>query len=418
MSFCVDVPETKSDTERLSQNPSLRFCRRGFAIMFAVIIGTIMLILAVALYSFVGQQHTGIQNIVNGEIAHFLAEAGINGSIGTVREAIARSLESSASSARLREILLKPGDFDDVCIDNILGDAWNKDLKNFAAEVDKEAQIRVEVWLRDFSAAETDPAFWADPVARNGDLVIESTGSYKGAKRTIAIRRKIQVGSIVPGFAGKFTCYVVDAAKNGEGAFNLIRNDYRGMITDGPRPITFYNHALADSAIEPGNAADIAREETDNEIWKKRGWIWLGGRRIRLNLCSGAGDLGEIFHFYDVSNANVFAPVKFVTPLNSLPSSFASPMVLPWDKSADSIRQVGYTFGHGFVLDGFHDRSSRKESDAMFEGGILSDGEKNHYSSKSSIMHLFGDARKGHQSRTKVFGQVYLAFPRFCEFEV
>ncbi|PKL42350.1 MAG: hypothetical protein CVV41_14515 [Candidatus Riflebacteria bacterium HGW-Riflebacteria-1] len=399
-------------------NKSIAANKSGFAIMFAVIIGTVMLILAVSLYTFVGHQHSGIQSIVNGEIAHFLAEAGINSSIGSVREAVAKMLANASGNPRLNEILRKPGEISDVCIDDMLDTSWNKDLKEFAREIDKEAAIEVNVWLRDFRASETETSSWADPVAKDGYLVIESTGTFKGTKRVILIKRRVRVGSVVPAWLSKFSLYVGDAAKSGEGSFNLIRNDYRGMITDGPKPLIVYNHATPDAAFEAGNISDIIREEADPTVWQRRGWLWMGGRRSRLNLCSGAGDLGEIFHFYDVSNPNIFSPVKFTTPVSALPESFAASMVLPWDKSSSSVRQVSYRFGHSFVLDGFHDRSSRKDTDAMYEGNILSSGEKSTFTSKSSILHLYGDARKGYQSRTRVFGQVYAAFPRYANLEV
>ena len=219
--------------------PSLR--TRGFAIMIALIIGTVLLILAVSLYSFVGHQHNGMQTIVNGEVAHFLAEAGINSSIGAVRASIARSFAGDGGK-RLSELLLKPGVFADVCINDMLDPTWNKDLETFAREVDKEASIRVDVWLRDFEFAETDVSVWADPVARQGFLVIEATGGFKNSKRKIAIKRRVSVASILPGVLAKFTAFVSDAARRNEDSFNLIRNDYRGMITDGPRPLMFYNH--------------------------------------------------------------------------------------------------------------------------------------------------------------------------------
>lgn len=401
-----------------NKNSGCNYQRRGFAIMFAVIIGTVMLVLAAALYTFVGQQHTGIQSIVNGEVAHFLAEAGINSCIGTVRQSLDQSLSDGSSSDKIRKLLLQPGEFEDVCINDLLDAGWNSDLQKFAREVDKDADVRVDVWLKDFSRSETSPGSWNDPVSRKGFLTIESTGSFKSAKRVIVVRREVSVASNIPGFAGKFTLFVSDGARSGEGAFNLIRNDYRGMITDGPRPIIFYNHNIPDNPLEPGNMGDILKDEKSPAAWENRGWIYIGGRRVRLNLCSGAGDLGEIFHFYDVSNANVFSPVKFLTPAAALPQAFSAPLSLPWDKSSSSVRQVSYRFGHSFVLDGFHDKSSRRETDAMYEGNILATGEKNHYSSKSSILHLYGEARKGYQSRTKVFGQVYSAFPRFASLDV
>ncbi|HPT45497.1 MAG TPA: hypothetical protein PLM07_06325, partial [Candidatus Rifleibacterium sp.] len=75
-----------------NQSEKIAAGSRGFAIMIALVIGTVLLVLAVSLYSFVGHQHSGMQTIVNGEVAHFLAEAGINSSIGTVRASIARNL--------------------------------------------------------------------------------------------------------------------------------------------------------------------------------------------------------------------------------------------------------------------------------------------------------------------------------------
>lgn len=386
--------------------------------MFAVIIGTVMLILAVSLYSFVGHQHTGIQNIVNGEIAHFLAEAGINSSIGSVRKAVADIMSGNSGNQQLNNILLKPGELKDVCINDMLDASWNRDLEEFSREIDKDASIEVDVWLRDFKASENEPGSWADPIGKNGYLVIESTGTFKGASRVILIKRQVRVANITPAWLGKFSLFIDNAARSGEGSFNLIRNDYRGMITDEPKPLIVYNHATPDAPFEAGNISDILRAEVAADVWQDRGWIWMGGRRCRLNLCSGAGDLGEIFHFYDVSNPNVFSPIKFITAEAALPDAFSSALLIPWDKSSSSVRQAGYRFGHSFVLDGFHDRSNRKEGDAMYEGNILSSAEKNIYSSKSSILHLYGDARKGYQSRTRIFGQVHAAFPRYANLEV
>ncbi len=386
--------------------------------MFALIIGTVMLILAVSLFSFAGQQHTGVQNIVNGEISHFLAEAGINSCIGTVREAIAADFTASAKS-KLRELLLKPGEIEDVCINDLLDDTWNVELKQFAREVDeKEAAIRVEVWLRDFHLSETNAGHWHDPVSKEGWLTIESRGNFKNSERTLTVKRKLKVASVLPGPLSKFTLFVSNASRNGEASFNLIRNDYRGTVSDGAKPLVCYNHATPETPLQSEDFGEILKQEKAADIWKSRGWIYLGPGRVRLNLTSGAGELGEIFHFYDVSNSFQFTPIKFLTPLNSLPEKLRGSLQTPWDLSSQAVRSVSYGFSHSFVLDGFHDRSNRRETDAMYEGNILSEGEKQRYTSKSSILHLFGDARKGFQSRTLVLGPVVAAFPRFASLEV
>jgi hypothetical protein len=228
----------------------------------------------------------------------------------------------------------------------------------------------------------------------------------------------LKVASALPGPLSKFTLYVKNASRNGENSFNLIRNDYRGTITDGPKPLICYNHETPETPFTNTSLGEIFKEEKNAQIWQKRGWIYMGSDKIRLNLCSGAGELGEIFHFYDVSNSFDFEPVKFVTPKSALPSKMQSTVQIPWDLSNQSVRTVQYQFEHSFVLDGFHDRSNRKETNAMYEGNILSEGEKSYYSSRSSILHLFGDARKGYQSRTRIFGPVVAAFPRFASLKV
>ncbi len=392
---------------------------RGFTIMIALIIGTILLLLSVVLYTFVSRQYTGMHIIVNGEIAHFLAETGINTTIGTIRESIGNNFSRGASNFdKLREILLTNKNIDNLCINHLLDPSWNKDLVTFSKEVDKTASIEVNVYLRDFKQTEKNPNLWCDPKAVDGWLVIESSGSYKGSQRKIIIKRGISVFNMVPGVMSKFTLYLNDSIKKNENDYNIIRNDYKGMITDGPKPIILYNHATPEYSIESANIVDIVKEEKDPEIWKKRGWIWLKGNKTRLNLCSGAGDLGEIFQFYDVSNPNVFSPVKFSTEVQNLPASFFNSINIPWDKSNEAVKTTPYRFWHNFVLDSFHDRSNRMQSEAMYEGLVLSDNERRHYGSKSSILHLFGDARKGYQSRTRVIGPVYSAFVRFANLEV
>lgn len=387
--------------------------------MIALIVGTVILVLSVTLYSFMSHQYTGMQTIVNGEIAHFLAETGINTCIGNLRQSISENLgKNGKNSEKLRELLLGSKSLDDICINNLLGDSWNEDLKKFSAEVDKTASIEVNVFLRKFRLTETDKKLWADPKAAKGLIVVEATGKYRGSRRKIMINREVSIVNMVPGVMSKFSLFLEDAAKNDENYFNIIRNDYNGMITDGPKPLMVYNHSTPEYSIESGNIADIIKEEKDPDIWKKRGWVCLKGDKTRLNLCSGAGDFGEIYHFYDVSKPNSFSPVKFSTPYNTLPETFFKPMTLPWDKVAETIKLTPYRFWHSFILDCFHDRSSRKESEAMYEGAILSYAEKRKYGSKSSVLHLYGDARKGYQSRTRIIGNVFSAFVRFANLEV
>ena len=389
---------------------------RGFTIMIALAIGTVLLLLSITLYTFVSRQYVGMHVIVNGEIAHFLAETGINTTIGNIRQSISNNFNSNTD--KLKNILLSSKPVKNLCINNLLGDDWNNDLKTFSKEVDKTASIEVNVYLRDFKQTELNPSLWHDPRAVDGWLVIESVGEYKKIQRKIIIKRGISLFNMVPGVMSKFTLYLKDSTKENENEYNLIRNDYKGLVTDGPQPLIVYNHATPEYKIESANITDILNEEKDPEVWQNRGWIWLKGNITRLNLCSGTGYFGEIFHFYDVSNTNNFQPVRFASQFQNLPESFFRSFTLPWDRSNITIKNTPYRFWHSFILDSFHDKSSRMQIEAMYEGQILSNDERLHYGAKSSVLHLFGDSRKGYQSRTRVIGPVYSAFARFANLEV
>ncbi|NLI77638.1 MAG: hypothetical protein GX442_14520 [Candidatus Riflebacteria bacterium] len=387
--------------------------------MLVLAIGAVMLLLGVTLFQFVGQQNETIHVLAFGEVAHLLAEAGISSSIRAIREALVAAGLGAGEPGPLQKILLQPNPLADTSLMPHLDDSWNRDLKAFAAEVDKSAGIRVEVWLRGFEATETDPARWADPLAKTGWLSIEATGQYKGVSRTLTVRREIRVGSILPPLTPKFTLHLKDANRGQEGRFNVIRNDYQSNITDGPRPIVCLNHATPDSPLEARSVGEVLSGEAAETVWQDRGWIYLGGGKVRLNITSGAGSFGEIFQVYDVSNPNTFQPIRFKSPPSLVPAVFANPVNLHWDRvDLNPVRQVQYSFEHSFVFEGFHDKSSKKDTDAMYEGDILSPADRSTYTSRSNLLHLYGEARKGYQSRTRVLGRVVAAFPRFSLLQV
>jgi hypothetical protein len=387
--------------------------------MVVLAIGVVLLVLGTTLLHFVGQQNVQIHQLAFSEVAHFLAEAGLSASMRGVRDALVQSgLAGGTPPGPVIDLLLKPTPLPDTSLMSLVQDSWNNDLKDFAAETDSSARIKVEVWFRDFKQTETDPALWVDPVAKEGWLSIESTGEFKGMRRTIRVRRRVKVGGILPPLTSRFTLYVRDAARGDAGRFNLVRNDRGGSVIDLPRPLVIQNHSTPEAPIEPRSMAEIMTEEKDPQAFQRRGWVWLGGGPVRLHLSAGAGERGEYFQFYEVSNPHTFQPLKFRTPTDQLPAPFHGPVTCFWDKLDEQPRQAPYRFGHLFVLEGFHDRSSRQETDAMYEGDILSSEDKSLFGSRSSLLRLYGEPRPGFQSRTKVFGRVMAAFPRFSMLDI
>lgn len=390
----------------------------GFIMMLVIIVGIVLLILTLTLHNFIAQQFLNTHILAYGEIAHFLAEAGINASIRSVRETLTRESLLNGENRALVELLIKPAPIDDISLLPYLNDTWNEDLKRFSSELDTDADIHIDVRLRDFRQTETDSSIWCDPSAKHGYISIESTGKYKNSSRTIKVVREIRSGNILSPLVSKFTFHVSDAAGGNEDRFNLIRNDHGGNTTDGPKPFIFLNHSTPESQLEPRTIGEILSDEADPNVFTTRGWIWLGGGKIRLNITSGAGSMGEIFHIYDVANSNSFRPIRFKTPPDATLDSFTEPLSLYWDRLDIRERRLPYRFNHGFIIEGFHDTSSRKQTEAMYEGNILSTYEKSRYGSKSSILHLYGEARKGYQSRTKVLGKVDAAVIRYANLEI
>lgn len=393
----------------------------GVVLPLVLISGGVLLTLGLTLYNFVSQQNSNIHLLASAEVAHFLAEAGISSCVRTVRETLSRA--NLTANPQVAGLLLQGRPLPDTSLMSYLKDTWNEDLKGFAREVDSTAGIKVEVWLREFKQTETAPESWVDPSAKTGWLSIESTGEYRGMRRTLSVKRQVWVGSILPPVVSKFTLHVGQASRGNEGSYNIIRNDYAGNITDGPLPIICYNHGTPDTffPFEGRPLSAILNEEKNPQIYQQRGWIWLGGGKVRLNLTSGAGALGEIFHFFEILSNSTFQAIKFITLTAKLPPPFRSPQSLPWDIKPDDPNPpwYSYTFGHHFVLEGFHDKSDRKAQNAMYEGDILSvAAELPRYGAKSSMLHLYGTSNKGYQSRTKVLGNVSLAFPRFAGLDI
>ncbi|MBF0405938.1 MAG: hypothetical protein HQM10_01185 [Candidatus Riflebacteria bacterium] len=393
----------------------MTLCKKsGFVLMLVLAITAVLLLLGITMHFFVSQQTVSLSILVNSEIAHFLAESGISFSSRSVREAIKNS------SGGIRSLLEKPSNISDTCLTSTLKDTWNDDLTKFAAEIDPTASIKVDVWLRKFTQTETNSAQWVDPGAKTGFLVIESTGQYRGMQRKISVSRKVTVASCLPPVYCRFSLHAKDAGRDDPNRFNLLYNDYDGINSD-PRPFVVYNHDLPDSSIEPKPMAQILSEEKDENIYKKRAWIYLGRSPLRLHLTSGPGRYGEIFHFYDVANPNTFQAVKFKKQQSQIPPVFGTPFPWYWDRPdlqpGQPVRTVNYLFDYSYIIAGFHDKSGTAQTNAMYLGGILN-SEKSRFGSRSSILHLYGDAEKGRQSRAKVLGKVNLAFPRYAYIDI
>ena len=384
--------------------------KHGFILLHVLVVGSLLLFLGLVFFFFANRQHANIHIQANTEMAHFLAESGLNVTTAALRGNEFSILKSLFSQSSLPST---------IPLNPLFPKSWSLQLNQLAKEADPTASLQVKAWIHDLIQTETDPTLWQDPTAFNGWLSVESRGEYRGFQRTLTVRKKVTCGSALPPVTSKFTLHLQDAHQGKDGSQNTVRNDLQGTLLKGPRPIVCFNHNTPDNPIEPRAASASAGDASPPDAFAERGWIWLGGKRVRLNLAAGTGNFGELFHFSHDQTGNTPVAISFKLSADLLPRAFSSPLSLYWDRvDIDPMREVQYRLGQEFVLQGFYDKSDVPGLEAMFDNGVLSHDERTRYGVKSSAYRLFGDARPGYRSRTRVLGNVFAAFPLFSNLEV
>lgn len=388
--------------------------KAGFTLIYVLSIGVTLLILGTVLFKLVGRHQEEIRHVADAQSAHYLAEAGIGFAICEVRKSFEEG--NTAGLSPLAKTIIENPSVPETSIVPLFDPSWNYRLAACAAEVDPSASLEVDAWFTGFQAAETDPAVWNDPVSCRGSLAIRATGSCKGVSRTVEVRRPVFAGSLLPPVTTKFTLRAHSAAQGQPERYNTLSNDYDGRHVEGDRPLMLYHHPLPDDTLAP----QVPKEgEEPANVFESRGWVWLGGGQVRLHLTSGALDAGELFQLYAIPEPGKPKVIRFTTPPSLLPPAFSQARGFPWDRPDGAPERVTeYAFGHDFLLDGFHDRSTSLEHNAMYEGDLISPDQIAKYGAKSSSLHLFGDCRKGFQSRTKVIGNVSTAILRLGRLDV
>ena len=389
--------------------------KRGFFLALVLVICAVIITLAVSLNYLASQNKSLVTHTLHSQIAFINAKCGVEVAKKNFDEII--ETLNSGTSTKFKDILISESSIPDQSILGLVDNKIQEDLDLLNDDLEG-AKISVDIRLEGFKFTEIDPKIWADPYAKEGWLVVRSTGTHRKATRTLVISQKVTISSILPAHFSKFTLMVdhVDTAK-----INCIQNDYMfDYSCNSILPITAYNHPSPEfSLFQPGETAST------RDLFKDRGWIYIGGNKVRFNICSGTGTWGEIFFFYNYNYPADYMPIKFNAEFSQLPSKLkidssrhllrddaVSKNILPPDDFED------YTFGYSFILDGFHYKSSQLATDAMYQNEILSSNEKDHYGSKTSLLHLYGDNRLEYRSFTKVLGDLNAAFPRYSVQEV
>lgn len=218
----------------------------------------------------------------------------------------------------------------------------------------------------------------------------------------ISIETKVQIGRLkeewksvypfriivpYPTPLTKFTLYVPQATTvHDPTKLNTVSigSPASGNIApQSPRPVYFYNSMFGND------------ENKDEDVWKRRGWIYLGGGNLYLNRAASHLRHGQrYFSYFPTANLPIALSLKF--------SNFTS------------IQAAGKTFSFKMARWGFSEALTHGPYSAMWKT-ILKNYMTAHSIStdkswwRSSCLHLFGDV-KNNRSITRVCGNVYDRF--------
>ena len=185
----------------------------------------------------------------------------------------------------------------------------------------------------------------------------------------------------------KFNLYLRDAAGGDETKFNTVTiatPDTGKVISNSPRPLVLVNGGPTNSS-------------TPEDVWKSRGWIYMGGGPSLLNRAAGHLEYGQNFHSYFPSADK---PITLVFNFG------------PWPVGS---RQVNFSVARwGFaetVYTGPHSQLWQKVLQREFNRYPVT--AKSRWA--SSCLHLFGENSQDSEiSHTRVIGDVKDRFLEIC----
>jgi len=372
-----------------------RHGRRGISLFVVMAVMTLVLPLAITLQYLASQSMRHNRQIFDRQIAAQLTRSAIACAIAQIQENL-----SNTSSEMFRLMLsqqLKSGTR--IEIDH-------GPLNALAAGL-SDVRLAVEVFL--------DKIEPLDP-----DRLSDKTGGFDEAEKKCLLRfkvsghvgsvsinhtesRKLVVTNLVPGILGKFSFFVKNVDRD-RFAYNTFANNINGWAIDSSGglnsqiPLIFKNGGELDEGFS---------QSSDSESWKKRGYIYLGGGPVSLNLTAGNDEaFGENFHFFKLGVLSTIPgyydtnPPKFFTP--------APDFSVRHNQSANQGPEFASSFAYCLkhVISGFF-YQDEEGFDMNRENRLrsLKAGSGKSNPMFSSILHLYGT--RSNPSPTLVLGEVY-----------
>ncbi|PKL49923.1 MAG: hypothetical protein CVV42_04495 [Candidatus Riflebacteria bacterium HGW-Riflebacteria-2] len=226
---------------------------------------------------------------------------------------------------------------------------------------------------------------------KSGKLKVSVTVQVDNAVETWEEERPFRVVMPFPMPITKFNLYLRDAANGNDTRFNTvtIATPETGQPNaNSPKPLIFINGASNTS-------------NTPEDVWRNRGWIYLGGGPLLLNRSAGSSEYGQNFHSYFPS-ANKPVTLIFSFPPQPVGSTNVCFSVARW-----GFAETVYSGTHGSLWEKVLKRDFLKYPPGSAQSRWA-----------SSCLHLFGanktDSGASMISHTRVIGDVKDRFIEIC----
>lgn len=362
-------------------------------------------LLALSVHWYSTEQVRRTRRLSEIQATNFLARSAIAFAIGTIAEEI----QDPASS--IFQVLCSPTLATGTAITFDLSP-----LTDMAASL-REAQVtaldvRVDR-IEPLDRSTTPTTGGVDPVERNIVLALRTTCIQGGSTTTLEEKREVRIAHLMPGILGKFTLYVRDVGTNPE-AFNAFPNDINGLPDDrsiAPKclPVVLKNGGALDEGAAEGD---------DPENYRLRGFIYLGGGRVNLNLTSGNSEAyGEHFHFFPLRSSLLIPGYYHLSPPEFFSASFAEEDLKRVPQMSNPTPPFAAEFAYCLkhTISGFFttdDFGKGLAQDGMLGVSVPEPVQACDPRLFSSVLHLFGN--RTNPSPTLVLGDVHRRYADLC----
>lgn len=150
-----------------------------------------------------------------------------------------------------------------------------------------EVSVQTNFDVSDVSSLDDGNGFYLS-FEKSGKITVAVTVQVDQAVETWQETRPFRVVVPFPLPITKFNLYLRDAAAGDETRFNTVTiasPDTGDVTANSPRPLVLVNG-------EPTSSS------TPEDVWKTRGWVYLGGGPLLLNRAAGHRVFGQNFHSY------------------------------------------------------------------------------------------------------------------------